>query len=85
LHYAQHAFPGLKSIKNFGPPTLRFAFGPSTSNALAPALVVLQLMILIHGIKDHIVLFVEWSICYTLLQTYAFSKNGLFLLILKLK
>jgi len=23
LHYAQHAFPGLKSIKNFGSPTLR--------------------------------------------------------------
>jgi len=29
-------FPGLKSIKNFGPPSLRF--GHSTANALAPAL-----------------------------------------------
>jgi len=32
FHYAQHAL----SIKNFGPPTLRF--GPYTWNALAPAL-----------------------------------------------
>jgi len=37
LHYARHVFAGLKSIKNLGPLTLRF--GPSTLNALAPALV----------------------------------------------
>jgi len=24
LHYARHAFPGLKPIKNFSPPNLRF-------------------------------------------------------------
>jgi len=36
LHYARHAFSGLKSIKNFGPPT--FSIGPSTLNALAPVL-----------------------------------------------
>jgi len=24
LHYARHAFSGLKSIKKFGPPTFRF-------------------------------------------------------------
>jgi len=36
LHYAWHAFSGLKSIKNFGPPTFRF--GPLTLNALALAL-----------------------------------------------
>jgi len=35
---ARLAFPGLKSIKNFGPPTLRFS--PLTLNALAPALTV---------------------------------------------
>jgi len=38
LHYAWPAFPELKSIKIYGPPTLRF--GPSTSNALAEALVL---------------------------------------------
>jgi len=36
MHYARPTFPGLKSIKNFGPPTSRF--GPSTLNALALAL-----------------------------------------------
>jgi len=40
IHYARHAFPGLKSIKNFGPPTLRL--GPPTLNALASALFALK-------------------------------------------
>jgi len=36
LHYARHGFPELKSMKNFGTPTLRF--GPPSLNALVPAL-----------------------------------------------
>jgi len=36
IHYVGHAFSGLKSIKSFGLPTFRF--GPTTLNALAPAL-----------------------------------------------
>jgi len=36
LHYARHAFSGLKSTHNFGPST--FIFGPTTLNALASAL-----------------------------------------------